>query len=101
MGKEATDYLKAYLEARRNGGLPNKILPESFDDESPLIRDEHSKVVKPLTPSQVYNVLHRLMAQTGLLGSKVGRRYTMRHHSIRKFFRTQMVALGVRTMTFR
>lgn len=82
---------------RRNGGLPNKIPPENLKDESPLIRDEHSKVVKPLTPSQVYNILHRLLAQAGLLGSKVGRRYTMRPHSIRKFFRTQMAALGVQT----
>ena len=47
--------------------------------------------------SQVYNILHRLMAQAGLLGSKVGRRYSMRSHSIRKFFRTQMAALGAST----
>jgi hypothetical protein len=85
------------LEARRNGGLPNKILPENINDESPLIGDEHSKIVKPLTPNQIYNILHRLMAQAGLLGSKVGRRYAMRPHSIRKFFRTQMAALGVQT----
>jgi len=51
IGREAVEYLKAYLEARRNGGLPNKIPPENLIDESPLIRDEHSKVVKPLTPS--------------------------------------------------
>jgi len=51
----------------------------------------------PLTPSQVYNILHRLMAQAGLLGSKVGRRHAMRPHSIRKFFRTRMAALGVQT----
>ena len=37
------------------------------------------------------------MAQAGFLGSKVGRRYTIRPHSIRKFFRTQMAALGVQT----
>jgi len=97
IGREAVEYVKAYLEARRNGGLPNKMPPENLNDESPLIRDEHSKVVKPLTPSQIYNILHRLMAQAGLLGSKVGRRYTMRPHSIRKFFRTQMAALGVQT----
>jgi len=94
---EAVEHLKAYLEARRNGGLPNKIPPENMQDESPLIRDEHSKTVKPLTPSQVYNILHRLMAQAGLLDSKVGRRYTIRPHSIRKFFRTQTAALGVQT----
>jgi integrase len=97
IGQEAASYLKAYLEARRSGGLPNKVPAEDIHDESPLIRDEHSKVVKPLTPSQVYNILHRLMAQAGLLGSKTGRRYAMRPHSIRKFFRTQMAALGVQT----
>jgi len=97
IGQEAAGYLKAYLEARKSGGLPSKIPPENIHDESPLIRDEHSKTVKPLTPSQVYNILHRLMAQAGLLGSKVGRRYAMRPHSIRKFFRTQMAALGVQT----
>jgi integrase len=97
IGREAVEYLKAYLEARRNCGLPNKIPPEKIHDESPLIRDEHSKAVKPLTPSQVYNILHGLMAQAGLLGSKVGRRYAIRPHSIRKFFRTQMAALGVQT----
>lgn len=53
--------------------------------------------MKPLTPSEVYCILHRLMAQAGFLESKVGRRYQMRPHSIRKFFRTQMAALGVQT----
>ena len=37
------------------------------------------------------------MAQAGLFGSKVGRRHAMRPHSIRKFFPTQMAALGVQT----
>jgi len=97
IGQEAASNLKAYLEARRCGGLPNKVPPEDINDESPLIRDEHSKTLKPLTPSQIYNILHRLMAQAGLLGSKTGRRYAMRPHSIRKFFRTQMAALGVQT----
>jgi integrase len=97
IGKEAADYLKTYLEARKVGGLPNKIPPEKMQDESPLIRDEHCSVAKPLTQSQVYNVLHRLMAQAGLLGSKAGRRYMMRPHSMRKFFRTQLAALGVQT----
>jgi hypothetical protein len=97
IGQEASDYLKAYLEARKVGGLPNKIPPENMQNESPLLRDEHCSGVKPLTQSQVYNVLHRLMAQAGLLGSKVGRRYMMRPHSMRKFFRTQLAALRVQT----
>jgi len=97
IGKEAVDYLTAYLNARKTGGLPNKIPPETIKDESPLIRNEHAKEVLSLTPGQLYNILHRLMAQAGFLGSKVGRRYTIRPHSIRKFFRTQMAALGAQT----
>ena len=97
LGKEAIDYLRAYLEARKAGGLPNKIPPETIQDESPLIRSEHAKDVEALSPGQVYNILHRYMAQAGFLGSKVGRRFTVRPHSIRKFFRTQMAALGAQT----
>ena len=95
LGKEAVDFLRAYFDARKAGGLPNKIPPETFQDESPLIRSEHSRVVEALTPGQIYNILHRYMAEAGLLGSKVGRRYKVRPHSIRKFFRTQMGGLGV------
>ena len=54
-----------------------------------------SRRVKPITPFQVYNILHKLMIQAELLGSRVGHRCQMRPHSIRKFFETQMAALGV------
>ncbi len=97
IGKEAVDYLRAYIESRKFGGLPNKIPPEPIQDESPLIRNEHAKEVTPLSSGQIYNILHRLMAQAGFLGSKVGKRYTIRPHSLRKFFRTQMAALGAQT----
>ena len=95
--KEAIDCLKAYLEMRRTGGLPNKIPPETITDESPLLRSEHAKSVRPLGESEIYNILHRYMAQAGLLGFKVGRRYKVRPHSLRKFFRTQMAALGMQS----
>ncbi len=97
INKETSDYLRAYIEFRKNGGLQDKIPSESLQDNSPLIRDEHSKTVKPISASQIYNILHRLLAQAGLLGTKVGRRYLMKPHSFRKFFRTQMTALGVQT----
>jgi integrase len=95
LGQEAVHYLKAYLRARKAGGMPNKIPPETFQDDTPLIRNEHAKGVKAVTPGQLYNILHRYMAQAGLLGSKHGRRYKIRPHSIRKFFRTQLSALGL------
>ena len=85
IGQEAVQFLRAYLDGRRNGGIRDKMPPEDLNDDSPLIRDDNCRTAKTITPSQVYNILHRLMAKAGLLGSKVGRRYSMRPHSIRKF----------------
>jgi hypothetical protein len=93
VGIEASEALKGYLLARKTGGL--KIPPETLTDDSPLIRNEHAKTIEPITTGQLYNILHRLMAQAGFLGSKVGRRYTVRPHSIRKSFKTQLSALGM------
>ena len=95
IGKEAVDYLKAYLQMRRTGELPNKISPEQINDESPLIRDEHKKEVKPITEGQCYNILKRYLTQAGLRGTKVKGRYTMRPHTFRKYFKTQLTALRV------
>jgi hypothetical protein len=71
----------------------SKTVPKNCGSKSIYV----GNIVKRLTASQVYNILHRLMAEARLLGSKVGRRYAMRPHSIRKFFRTQMAPLGVQT----
>jgi integrase len=35
LGQEATHYLEAYIRARKAGGLPNKIPPETFQDDTP------------------------------------------------------------------
>jgi hypothetical protein len=78
--QEAVQFLRAYFDGRRNG--------EQITDDSRLIRDDNCTTPKAITPSEVYNILHRLMAKAGLLGSKVRRRYSMRPHSIRKFFCT-------------
>jgi len=96
VGSEAAQYLKAYLEIRRQGSFCGKIPPENIHEESPLIRDEQSRQPKPLTPSRLHRIIHELYIKTGLLSRKnLGRRYELRAHSIRKFFRTQMAALGV------
>lgn len=95
VGLEAVQYIKDYLTARKTGGL--NLPTEVLTNDSPLIRNEHSSTVEPITTGQLYNILHKLMKQAGFLGSKVGRRYTVRPHSIRKFFRTQLSALGMQT----
>lgn len=90
LGPEAVEYLKAYLELRRRGyrGMP----PEQIIDSSPLIRNGRSKV-KPVTPANLHLIVHRLYLKAGLIKKGSSRRYELRAHSIRKYFRTQLGAL--------
>jgi integrase len=93
IGAEAVEYLKAYLETRRNGTwyMP----PEEIWDESPLIRNQHLREVRPVSPACIHRLIHKLYAKAGLIEiSKGKRRYRLRPHSIRKFFRTQLGSLG-------
>jgi len=96
IGQEAAEYLRAYLEQRRKGSPTGRTPPEVIHDESPLIRDELHRYPKPLSPGRLHQIVHELYIRAGLITRKpLGRRYDLRAHSIRKFFRTQMAALGV------
>ncbi len=66
-----------------------------IQDESPLIRDCRSKQPRPLNYTSIYRTVHNLYIKAGLISKGVYRRYRIRPHSIRKFFRTQLAALGV------
>jgi len=90
---EAVRYLKLYLEQRREG--TDKIPPEPITDESPLFRTKE-KEVKPLPPRVAKVALRNVLKRAGLF-KKNGKRSEIRVHSLRKFFRTQMTALGVPT----
>ena len=98
LAPEAATYLKAYLELRRRGSPCGKMPPENIHDESPLIRNKQNRYPRPLQPATIHRIVHNLYLKAGLVPRKtLGRRYELRAHSIRKFFRTQMAALGVNT----
>ena len=40
-------------------------------------------------------IVHELYDKAGLLKEPIGRMYDLRLHSIRKFFKTQLLSLGV------
>jgi site-specific recombinase XerD len=96
-GREAADYLKLYLEERTRGSPDGKISPETITDDSPLIRNETSRCVKPIGEKEVYKLIHNLYFKAGLLKPNLGRRYDLKVHSIRKYFKTQLIALGVQS----
>lgn len=91
--QEASEYLEAYLEARRKGWERRPL--EQITDQSPLICTVNDKP-KPLTSSYISDLIRWLYVKAGLIdNSSSNRRYKLRTHSLRKFFRTQLAFLGV------
>jgi site-specific recombinase XerD len=97
IGKEAVAYLREYLETRRLGSPDGKIPPEDLTGESPLIRDQTSRKPKTIGEKQIYKLVHNLYFKAGLLKQGYGGSYTLKVHSIRKYFKTQLLALGVQS----
>jgi len=95
LAEEAVEYLRLYLEARRQGNIHPEIPPEEVSDDSPLIRDEMYEVPRPIGEKQVRKLIHALYFKAGLLKQNNGGRYALCVHSLRKFFKTQLMALGV------
>jgi site-specific recombinase XerD len=91
--QEASEYLEAYIEARRKGWKRRP--PEQITNNSPLISNVGKKP-KPLTSSYISDLIHWLYLKAGLISNTSSvRRYKLRTHSLRKFFRTQLAFLGV------
>lgn len=97
LGPEAERYLKLYLKQRQTGSPDGRNPPETLADESPLIRDETSHTAKGIGPKQVRKIVHALYVKAGLIKEPKGRLYELRTHSLRKFFKTNMIALGVQS----
>ncbi|WNZ30064.1 MAG: site-specific integrase [Candidatus Bathyarchaeota archaeon] len=95
IGKEAAVYLREYIETRRLGSPDGKIPPEILSDDSPLIRNENNSEPKTVGGKQIYKLVHNLYFKAGLLKPGYGGSYTLKVHSIRKFFKTQLLSLGV------
>lgn len=95
LGPEAVEYLKLYIDIRRRGGPDGKMPAEEIMDESPLIRDSRSRIPKPIGEKQIYQLIHNLYFRAGLLKRSASGRYDLKVHSLRKFFKTQLTALGV------
>ncbi len=94
LGAEAVEFLKFYLDDRRKGSPDGKIPPEEIHDDSPLIRDTRFKSPRPIGEKQIYKLIHNLYFKAGLLAPTT-RGYELKVHSLRKFFKTQLMSLGV------
>ena len=93
LGAEAAQFLKLYLEQRKKG--TRRIPPETLTDESPLFRDGTTRTPRSIGSKQIRKLIHDLYLQAGLIKQPKGRMYDLRVYSLRKYFKTQMLALGV------
>jgi site-specific recombinase XerD len=94
IGSEAVEALKIYLNARRSGLIDRRLSREQITDGSVLIRDHNTRKVRPIGEKQVYTLIHRLYSKLGLLNRSRNGGYDLRVHSLRKYFKTQLMALG-------
>jgi integrase len=115
INEEAAHYLKLYLEHRRRG--TRKVPPEEINDESPLFmtnrysngkddandeaqgsnREKHLRIdTEQCSYDCARWALLNVFSKAGLVKMN-GKRHEVRIHSIRKFFRTQLTALGMPT----
>jgi len=95
LGSEAVELLRLYLDSRRQGSPNGKLPPETISDDAALIRDSQSQLVKPIGERQLYQLVHALYFKAGLLKQGQNGGYDLRVHSLRKYFKTQLMALGV------
>jgi integrase len=92
LGAEAAQYLRLYIDQRKNGSRRTK--PENMTNESPLIKDETKATPRSITSKQIRYVVHQLYVKANLVKHCNGH-YDLRVHSLRKYFKTQLLALGV------
>ena len=93
LGAEAAQFLMLYIDQRKKGTI--KLPPENLTDESPLIRNEMRKAPQDIGPKQIRKLVHQLYLKADLIKQHNGRMYDLRAHSLRKYFKTQLLALGV------
>ncbi len=93
LGAEAAQYLKLYIDQRKKGTEKNP--PENLTDQSPLIRDSTESKTRNISSKQIRYLVHRLYLKANLIKQRNGRMYDLRVHSLRKYFKTQLLALGV------
>ncbi len=93
---EAAEYLKLYLQLRRLGSPDGRTPSEDVTDASPLIRDKTTHSPRSVGPKQLAKLVRQLYAKAGLLRKLTGHTmYNLRVHGLRKYFKTQLLALGV------
>ena len=67
LGAEAAEYLKLYIDQRRQGSSDGRNPPEPLTEDSPLIRDATGHTPRAVGPKQIRKLVHELYVKAGLV----------------------------------
>jgi integrase len=90
INEETVNYLKAYFEQRKQG--TRWIPPETFTDETPIFRSSRRKDVRHETAEGLEYAVNNIIKKAGIKDSGG---YTLKVHSLRKYFKTHLTAAGI------
>jgi len=92
---EASQLLKLYIADRKRGS--RFVPPEEITDESPLIRNSHfADKVLGVSEKTIRKIVHELAVNANVAKKLPNSwMYSVRTHSLRKYFRTQMSAAKI------
>ena len=95
LNAEACQLLKLYIQERRHGSKYTP--PEVITDDAPLIRSTHyANRVEPISEKQLRSIVHKVAVETGTAKKLADSwMYTVRTHSLRKFFKSQLLAAKI------
>src|SRR5438309_1926325 len=74
--------------------IPPTFAAKTIIDGSPLLRD-HTVKIRPISPARIHDIVHDLYLRSGLLREGSGTLYELRAHSLRKYFKTELISLHV------
>jgi site-specific recombinase XerD len=94
---EASTLLKLYIQDRKR--VNRNIPPEEITDDAPLIRNSHdSDKVSGVSEKTIRKIVHGLAVKANVAKKLPDSwMYSVRTHSLRKFFRTQMSSVKIDT----
>jgi hypothetical protein len=90
INEETVNYLKAYFEQRKKG--TRWVPPETFTDETPIFRNSRRRKVCEETRAGLEYAVNTIIKKAGIKDSGG---YTLKVHSLRKYFKTQLTSAGI------
>jgi integrase len=90
INEETVNYLKAYFKQRKQG--TRWVPPETFTDETPIIRNSKRRNVCEETRTGLEYAVDNIIKKAGIKDSGG---YTLKVHSLRKYFKTQLTSAGI------